>query len=88
MALTPVSIDKAFKKRLAKKPAHLQASIMSTIAQLRKDWRHPGLRAHEMGGHPGVFEARIDGGNRLSFHWENDTIVLRNHCNHDMLRKP
>jgi mRNA-degrading endonuclease YafQ of YafQ-DinJ toxin-antitoxin module len=88
LALTPVEVKKSFKKRLHKKPAAMQKVIEDAVTQLRKDPHHTGLHTHRIWGSPGVWAARLDKGNRLTFHWEGDQIVLRNHCNHDILKKP
>lgn len=89
MALTKVELRKSFKKRLRKKPPEMRTAIEDAVTQLRKDWRYPGLRTCRVQNKAGVYEARVNGGNRLTFHWDNDTIVLRNHCNHDILdRQP
>ena len=58
--------------------------------RLVDDPRHPGLSVHPVQGHPGVWEAYVDQGNRVTFHHERDPdcIVMRNNCNHDILRQP
>lgn len=86
--MTPVRVTTSFKKLYAKKPAAMQRAIDGAVTQLRTDWRHNSLRTHRVWGRRGVWEARIDGGNRLTFHWDGNTIVLRTHCNHDVLNKP
>lgn len=83
--LTPVEIDKAFKKRLANKTPAMQSAILEAVKRLREDPRHPGLHTHRIKGRPGVFGARLDKGNRLTFRWEGSTIVLLNHCNHQQV---
>jgi hypothetical protein len=89
MSLTPVEWTAHFKRAYKKKPPDMQAVIRAAVTQLRTDWTYPGLRTHPVLGCSGVFEARLDRGNRLTFHWEGDTIVLRNHCNHQILdRRP
>lgn len=41
-----------------------------------------------MQGFEGVWEAYVDRGNRVTFHYDEDgSIVMRNHCNHDMLTR-
>jgi hypothetical protein len=65
----------------------MQGAILECVRRLREDWRHPALRTKKMEGHPDVFEARVDRANRVTCHWEGDTIVLRNHCNHAMLQR-
>ena len=88
MSLTPVRVSNRFRKQLHKKPADMQDAIAAAVTQLRTDHRHPELRTHRVWGEPGVYEARLDKGNRLTFHWDGDAIVLRNHCNHDVLSRP
>lgn len=88
MALTPVETTKAFRRDYRKKTPSMQEIIRRATVQLRKDWRHPGLRTHRVRSTKGVYEARLDGGNRLTFHWEGDTIWLRKNCNHDILKVP
>lgn len=80
-------VTKPFKKRLKKKPPAMQGAILECIMRLAENPRHPGLRTHRVQGQDGVFEAYVDGGNRLTFHYEGDLIVLRSHCNHDMLER-
>jgi hypothetical protein len=86
--LTPVIVTAPFQRKLAKKPKAMQQAILECVRRLRVDPHHPGLRTHRVQGRRGVFEARIDGGNRLTFAWSGDTIVLRTHCNHDILKNP
>ena len=66
----------------------MQAAIATTIDRLANNPRHPGLQTHQVGGEPGVWESYVDDSNRLTFHYDDDGgIVLRNHCNHDMIRR-
>lgn len=84
-----VRIDEKFKKRLEKKEPPMRAAILECVKRLVDDPRHPGLRTESVQGVPGVFSSRVDRGNRLTWHWDGQVIVLRNHCNHDMVyRKP
>ena len=64
-----------------------EAAIAECIRRLAEDRRHPGLRVHRVEGAEGVWEAYVDDKNRLAFHIQDDTIVLRNHCNHDILKR-
>jgi hypothetical protein len=88
MSLTPIETSPGFRRAYKRKPEPMRAAIKATIKQLRTDSRHPGLHTHKVQGAIGVWEAYVDGANRLTFHWEGDTIVLRNHCNHDVLKHP
>lgn len=65
----------------------MQDAILSCIKQLRIDWRHPGLHAKKMAGRPGVFEAKVDHRNRVTFFWDGDVIVIENHCTHQVVSK-
>ena len=80
-------IPPKFKKILNKKPPQMRAAILECIARLAENPRHPSLRTHRVLGVPGggVFEAYVDGGNRLTFHYEDGKIVLRNNCNHSII---
>jgi mRNA-degrading endonuclease RelE of RelBE toxin-antitoxin system len=88
VALTPVRIETRFKKRLKKKPPEMRKAVEDAVTQLRMDPRHQGLHTHRVWGKKDVWEARIDAGNRLTFRWDGPRIVLLNHCNHDILKKP
>jgi mRNA interferase RelE/StbE len=78
-----VEIDSTFKKRLARKEPKDQAAILECIERLSDNPRHPGLKTHAIQGHAGVFSARVDRSNRVTFNWADGVIVLRNHCNHE-----
>jgi hypothetical protein len=81
-------LSKSFRKRLAKKNPSQAGSILRCISQLDENPRHPGLHTHRVQGVQGVWEAYVDEGNRVTFHYEAGDLVLRNHCNHDILRNP
>lgn len=84
-----VTFTPSFKKRLRKKPMQMQAAIVECVRRVIEDPRHPGLRTHRLRGTPGVWEASVDRGNRLTFHREpGGGLVFRNHCHHDILRTP
>ena len=79
-------IPSNFRKVLKKKPSKMQEKIFECIAMLSESPRNPKLNTHKMKGRKGVWEAYVDNdGNRLTFEYEGDLIVLRNNCNHDML---
>lgn len=88
--MPPVRFGASFKKRFQDKEALLQAAIMETVQRLGEDPRHPSLATHPVRGtrKPKVFEAYVDMKNRITWHWEDGVIVLRNHCNHDILKRP
>jgi len=84
----PVVLTPKFKKRLQKKQPHLAAAILECVYRIEENPRHPGLHVHSVQGTAGVFEAYVDQGNRVTFHYESGDVVFRNHCNHDILRQP
>lgn len=76
-----------FKRVAKKKELRLQAAIARCLQLLGDDPRHPGLHTHRVQGAPGVWEAYIDAANRVTFHWDNEVIVLRNNCNHAIVQQ-
>lgn len=82
-----LDIPPSFKKVLEKKPPHMQRAVLECIQRLADNPRHPGLNTHRMGGVPGVWEAYVDAGNRVTFSRDGNVITLRNNCNHDILRR-
>lgn len=76
-----------FKRELQKKPPALQRAILQCVASLVSDPRHPGLQVHQVQGTAGVWEAYVDRKNRITFHFEGGVIVLRRHCNHDIITR-
>ncbi len=88
--MPPLRFDPSFKRRFQKKESDLQAAILETVAKLGENPRHPSLQTHPVQGtkNPRVFEAYVDMKNRITWHREDGEIVLRNHCNHSILKRP
>jgi hypothetical protein len=86
--LPPLVIPPRFKKRLHKKTPQMAGAILECVQRLGSNPRHQGLHTHEVGVIRGrkVFEAYVDDANRVSFHWEGAIIVIRAHCNHDLVK--
>ncbi len=64
----------------------MQGAVCETIGLLGENPRHPGLRVHKVRGiSEDVWEAYVDRKNRLTFHYEDGVIVLRNHCSHEII---
>lgn len=80
-------VTKKFRRVLRKKLPEMQASILECVRRLADDPHHPGLHSHKVHGTRGVFEAYVDNANRLTFHWDSGVMVLRNNCNHDILKQ-
>ncbi|MGI8802476.1 MAG: hypothetical protein ACR2KV_09935 [Solirubrobacteraceae bacterium] len=85
MSLTPIKTEARFKRAYKKKPKAMQTVIDEALVRLRVDPHDPALGTHKIRSVAGVWAADLDRGNRLTFHWDGDTIVLRNHCNHAIL---
>ncbi len=80
---------KTFKKAFKKKTPDQQGVIERALKLLAEDPRHNSLHTHRIRSVDGVWGARATQGNRITFEWDGDTIVLRNNCSHDeALRKP
>lgn len=84
---TPVIFPLPLKKSLQKKPPDIQAKLLRCFTQLRENPNHPGLHVHAVRsrGKDNILEARIDRKNRVTFFWDEGTIVIENHCHHDIL---
>lgn len=88
--LTPIRIPRPLRKKLAKKEIKSQGAITACIRQLRLDWHHNSLRTKKMQGAKSslggdLFEARATRADRVTFYWDGGTIVIENHCKHDIL---
>jgi hypothetical protein len=87
----PLAIPPSFKRTLRSKPMDMQGAVLRCIELLGSNTRHPSLNTHPVQGTKGVYEAYVDAGNRVTFHYERAegerSIVLRRHCNHDIIRQ-
>jgi len=85
----PLRVPRPFKRDLDRKPPALRAAILECVQRLGENTRHPSLQTHRVQGARGVFEAYVDMANRVTFHYDGPTVVLRKHCRHDdVLRRP
>jgi hypothetical protein len=84
-----LEIPAEFKRVMDGKGAPLAGAIAKCVHLLGSNPRHPGLQTHRVRGtdNPKVFEAYVDKKNRVTFHWDGGKIVLRNNCNHDILKR-
>jgi hypothetical protein len=86
--LPDLVIPRSFKRRLDKKAPEQAGPILECIKQLAANPRNPGLHTHRvLSAGPRVYEAYVDKANRVTFEWSGSDIVLRNHCNHDVLKR-
>lgn len=81
-----IEITPSFKKRLSRKTKSKVNAILRCIDRLAENPHHPGLRTSRLGGTEGIFEARASAGDRVTFQYGTDRIVMLNHCNHDIVR--
>lgn len=82
-------LTKTFRKAFQKKSGPKRAQLERAIDLLAENPRHPGLRVHRIKSAGGVWGARVSGGDRITFNWDEGQIVLRNNCSHDeALRRP
>lgn len=79
-------LSSRFKRALSKKPPQMQAAVLDCLRRLADDPKYPGLRVHKMQGVDKVWEAYVDGANRVTFEYiDEGGISFRMNCNHDML---
>jgi mRNA-degrading endonuclease RelE of RelBE toxin-antitoxin system len=76
-----------FKKNFSRLPQDIQLKAGKAFLLFRQNPNHPSLHVKRMEGMPGVWEGRVDIHYRFTFHYEGDTVVLRNIGPHDILDK-
>ncbi|MCI0558957.1 MAG: hypothetical protein MN733_10710 [Nitrososphaera sp.] len=77
-----------FKKLYKRLPGPVRSKVNRQLKFLANDIRHPSLYAKKMSGREGVWEARVDKHNRMTFLIIGDRIILRAVGPHDILKKP
>ena len=78
----------AFRRSYAQLPPHVRKKVDRRLVYLAQDIRHPGLRAKKMSSVGDIWEGRVNGGYRFTFHIDGDTIVLRKVGKYDVLKHP
>lgn len=85
----PYEVGPAFKRRLSKKPPEQVSGVMECMRRVAEEPPPPGLKSSRVEGVAGVWHARIDGANRLTYDYEGGKLRFRNNCDHDkVLRSP
>lgn len=85
----PVELTERFVRQYTQLPKTIRRKVDKALRFLDSDFRHPGLRSHQMGGAPGIFEAYVDDKYRMTFERHGDRFIMRNVDNHDeCLRSP
>jgi len=64
------------RRELRKFPKEVREAFYKQIEYLRKDLRHPSLRAKKYDESGDVWQARVTGGVRFYFSIEDDTYLL------------
>lgn len=78
-----------FRRGYGKLPAEVQQKVDRQLARMAADLRHPSLRIKKIRGAPGIWEARVDRGYRMTFAVKRDVIILRQVGPHDaVLNRP
>jgi mRNA-degrading endonuclease RelE of RelBE toxin-antitoxin system len=79
----PVVISERFARAYAKLPADVRKRVDKALRLLDEDFRHPGLRARQLEGAQGIYEARVDRRHRMTYQRDGDHLVMRNVGEHD-----
>ena len=72
-----------FKAAYRSLPDTLQKKADKAIKLLAENPRHPSLRLKRIQGTPGIWEARVDRGCRMTLEVHADAYILRNVGKHD-----
>jgi hypothetical protein len=87
--LTTIRTPRRLKKTFEKKSLSSKAAILECVKKLRVDPRDPSLRTKKLSGRTvrgqPVFEARVTDGDRVTFYWDGEVIILENHCTHQQV---
>jgi mRNA interferase RelE/StbE len=85
-----ITLSRRFESAYKSLPPSVQSRVDRAIRLLAQNPRHPGLGVRLVRGRPRgeqIFEARVNGGRRVTFNWEGDVITLRNVGPHDVVRE-
>ena len=74
-----------FKKQYKNLPTEIRQAFKEKLALLLSDMRHPSLRVKKIQGVENRWEASITMKYRLTFHFDEETIVFRAIGTHDIL---
>lgn len=79
----PIRYTNRFKYSYVRLPISIRKKVMKTITLLEADFRHPGLRSHQMKGYTNIYEACVDQKYRMTYERQGDFMIMRNVDNHD-----
>lgn len=77
----------SFKKEYRRLPTDIQKKVDRQLGFLSHDFRYPSLHTKKVKGVDGVWEARVDLHNRITFQVTAGEIQLRHVGPHDILKK-
>lgn len=85
-----IRFTRRFLKSFERLPAPVQEKVKKQLALLAENPRHPSLQTKPIRGASGIYEARVDSDDRLTYERdEEDTLVLRGIVRQDeALKKP
>ncbi|MHB8792786.1 MAG: hypothetical protein ACYC6O_05555 [Thermoleophilia bacterium] len=84
-----IAVTATFRQCYEKLPSNVQEKVDRQLVALAADPRHPSLRVKKIKGSPGIWEARVDLGYRMTFSVREDVIFLRRVGPHDQaLKRP
>ncbi len=79
-----IRFTRRFLKSFARLPAAVQEKVKKQITLFAEDPRHPSLQTKSIQGAPGIYEARVDIDDRMTYEGDvNDTFILRVVGKHD-----
>ncbi|MHB1325843.1 MAG: hypothetical protein ACYC0L_06525 [Thermoleophilia bacterium] len=84
-----VALTDSFRRCYGRLPGGIQEKVDRQIGVLAQNPRHPSLRVKKVKGTPGIWEARVDRGYRMTFAVREGVIFLRRVGPHDQtLKRP
>ncbi len=85
-----IEIPDKFIELLSELPVDIRKKVAKILRFLAENPRHPSLQSKPVQGAPGIFEARVDDSNRLTYErLPGNVLRLRVIGKHDeVLRKP
>ena len=76
-------VTKRFENAYNSLPEELRQKTDRDLRLLAENPSHPSLRIKKMQGAPGIWQARVDKGCRMTLEIRSDCLLLRNVGKHD-----
>ncbi len=77
-----------FKKDFKRLPREIQTRTAKALELFLSNPRHPSLCVKRMEGTPNIWELRVTQNHRITFQFEQESILLRRIGTHDILKLP